>query len=103
MPFLRNKGMPIDVFLFLLVSLNIYFLYDKTIKKSFTQPQGTKKVTIKWKDRKGRKPLLLEGARQVGKTCLLNKFGKRYFKNVAYINFQNPSQEIRDQSVSVFH
>jgi predicted AAA+ superfamily ATPase len=49
---------------------------------------------IKWKDRKGRKPLLLEGARQVGKTYLLREFGKRYFNNVAYINFQNPSQDL---------
>jgi predicted AAA+ superfamily ATPase len=51
---------------------------------------------IKWKDLKGRKPLLLEGARQVGKTYLLRDFGKRYFKNVAYINFQNPSPELID-------
>jgi predicted AAA+ superfamily ATPase len=51
---------------------------------------------LKWKDKKGRKPLLLEGARQVGKTYLLKDFGKRYFKNVAYINFQNPSAEITD-------
>jgi predicted AAA+ superfamily ATPase len=42
---------------------------------------------LKWKDRKGRKPLLLEGAHQVGKTYLLKDFGKRYFKNTAYINF----------------
>lgn len=49
---------------------------------------------LKWKDRKGRKPLLLEGARQVGKTYLLKDFGKLYFKNVAYINFQNPSSEL---------
>jgi predicted AAA+ superfamily ATPase len=46
---------------------------------------------IKWKDKKGRKPLLLEGACQVGKTYLLKGFGKRYFKNVAYVNLQNPS------------
>lgn len=49
---------------------------------------------VKWKGRKGRKPLLLEGARQVGKTWLLKDFGKRHFKNVAYINFQNPSREL---------
>lgn len=49
---------------------------------------------LKWKDEEGRKPLLLEGARQVGKTWLLKEFGKRYFKNVAYINFQNPTREI---------
>lgn len=51
---------------------------------------------IQWKDKKGRKPLLLEGARQVGKTYLLKDFGKRYFKNVAYVNFQNPSTELID-------
>ena len=51
---------------------------------------------LKWKDKKNRKPLLLEGARQVGKTYLLKDFGKRYFKNVAYINFQNPSVELID-------
>ncbi|MDR0981938.1 MAG: ATP-binding protein [Culturomica sp.] len=51
---------------------------------------------IQWKDRKGRKPLLLEGARQVGKTYLLKDFGKRYFKNTAYLNFQNPSPELID-------
>jgi len=51
---------------------------------------------IKWKDKSSRKPLLLEGARQVGKTYLLKDFGKRYFKNVAYLNFQNPSAELID-------
>jgi len=51
---------------------------------------------IKWKSKSNRKPLLLEGARQVGKTYLLKDFGKRYFKKVAYINFQNPSREIRE-------
>jgi len=46
---------------------------------------------LKWKDKKGREPLLLEGAQQVGKTYLLKDFGKRYFNNFAYINFQNQS------------
>jgi len=49
-----------------------------------------------WKDNKNRKPLILEGARQVGKTWLLKEFGKRYFKKVAYVNFQNPSREITE-------
>ncbi|MCL2727191.1 MAG: ATP-binding protein [Bacteroidales bacterium] len=49
---------------------------------------------LKWKEGKGRKPLLLEGARQVGKTYLLKDFGRQYFKNVAYINFQNPSEQL---------
>ena len=41
---------------------------------------------IKWKDRAGHKPLLLLGARQVGKTWLMKEFGRRCFDNVAYVN-----------------
>lgn len=42
-----------------------------------------------WKQKIGRKPLLIKGARQVGKTWLMKEFGKQYFKNTAYINFDN--------------
>lgn len=41
-----------------------------------------------WKDKSDRKPLILRGARQVGKTWLLKDFGKRFFKEVCYINFE---------------
>ena len=37
---------------------------------------------LKWKEKRGRKPLILEGARQVGKTWLLKEFGRKYFKDV---------------------
>lgn len=43
----------------------------------------------KWKEKKNRKPLIIKGARQVGKTWLMKEFGKRYFENVVYINFEN--------------
>lgn len=43
-----------------------------------------------WKDRKGRLPLILMGARQVGKTWLLKEFGQEFFDDVCYINFENP-------------
>lgn len=39
-----------------------------------------------WKSKEHRKPLVLAGARQVGKTYILNKFGKQEYENVAYIN-----------------
>lgn len=39
-----------------------------------------------WKDNPQRKPLILGGARQVGKTYILQEFGKQEFENVAYIN-----------------
>jgi predicted AAA+ superfamily ATPase len=51
---------------------------------------------VEWKDSKSRKPLILEGARQVGKTWLLKEFGRCYYKNVAYVNFQNPDQKLID-------
>lgn len=43
----------------------------------------------KWNNKKNRKPLILKGARQVGKTWLMKEFGKRNFKYTAYINFDN--------------
>ena len=44
---------------------------------------------IKWKNKENRKPLLLYGARQVGKTYLIKEFGKEYFKNTIYVNFES--------------
>jgi len=45
------------------------------------------KQLVKWKDKPGRKPLIMQGVRQVGKTWLLKYFGSRYFEDVAYFNF----------------
>lgn len=42
-----------------------------------------------WKNRKNRKPLIVKGARQVGKTWLMKEFGRRFFQQVAYVNFDN--------------
>ena len=41
---------------------------------------------IRWKESANRKPLILNGARQVGKTYILQEFGKLYYKEVAYLN-----------------
>lgn len=43
----------------------------------------------KWKDEKRRKPLIIEGARQVGKTWLMKEFGARYFSHTAYFMFEH--------------
>ena len=43
---------------------------------------------IKWKNSKRRKPLVLEGARQVGKTWLVKEFARLHYKNIAYVNFE---------------
>ena len=44
---------------------------------------------IKWKNSKYRKPLILKGARQIGKTYILNQFGKEYYEDIAYFNFDH--------------
>ena len=43
---------------------------------------------INWKNKKNRKPLLLYGARQVGKTYLVKEFGEKYFEDTIYVNFE---------------
>ncbi|MDR1587575.1 MAG: ATP-binding protein, partial [Treponema sp.] len=42
-----------------------------------------------WKDKPGRKPLVIQGARQVGKTWLMMEFGRRAFGNTVYLNFDS--------------
>ncbi len=44
---------------------------------------------LKWKNKDNRKPLIIMGARQVGKTWLMKEFGKQYYEKVAYISFYN--------------
>lgn len=47
---------------------------------------------LAWKRRKERKPLILKGVRQCGKTYLLNEFGAKHYEDVAYFNFEaNPA------------
>ncbi|AGO17437.1 putative ATPase [Glaesserella parasuis ZJ0906] len=44
---------------------------------------------IQWKTKPNRKPLIIQGARQVGKTWVMKHFGEQAFEQVAYINFDN--------------
>ncbi|MDR1682330.1 MAG: ATP-binding protein [Candidatus Symbiothrix sp.] len=53
------------------------------------------KQLIDWKLDKGKKPLVFYGARQVGKTYLIQEFGKREYPKVVYINFER-AEEMRD-------
>jgi predicted AAA+ superfamily ATPase len=47
------------------------------------------KELLEWKDSKYRKPLVLEGARQVGKTYSVLEFGRENYENVVYVNFED--------------
>ena len=43
---------------------------------------------IKWKESSNRKPLIIHGARQVGKTYIIKQFRKKYYDNLIYVNFE---------------
>ena len=47
---------------------------------------------INWKNDAERKPLVLKGARQVGKTWLMKEFGKNYYKSFVYFNFDEEEE-----------
>ena len=49
--------------------------------------RDTIKQLVEWKSSKRRKPLILQGARQVGKTWLMQEFGKQEYKKTAYVTF----------------
>lgn len=53
---------------------------------------------FRWKEKKKRKPLLLQGARQVGKTYILKQFGEREFRHCHYFDLE----EIRSDAVPIF-
>ena len=47
------------------------------------------KKLFRWKEKTNRKPLIIKGARQVGKTWLMKEFGKKAYNQTVYINFDS--------------
>lgn len=60
------------------------------------------KELLAWKNAKQRKPIILKGARQVGKTAVLKEFGKREFQDVAYVSLEKISSSIPSPYASLF-
>jgi len=63
-----------------------------------------RRITIKlteWKNSSQRKPLLIYGARQVGKTYVVNEFGRNNYKNVIYVNFETNLAVAADFSTDI--
>ncbi len=60
-----------------------YVKFDCTMKR-----YAIKNLII-WKESQNRKPLIIRGARQVGKTWLMKEFGKNQYQKTIYINFEN--------------
>ena len=59
------------------------------VAKIFNMRRTLYEKMLQWKDSAVRKPLILQGARQVGKTWLMKEFGKNEFTKVAYLNFES--------------
>ena len=59
---------------------------NKSVRSDFMERFIMNKL-LEWKNSPYRKPLVLKGVRQVGKTWILKEFGKRYYENTAYFNF----------------
>lgn len=51
---------------------------------------------LRWKQRKNRQPLIIQGARQIGKTWVMRKFGEEHFEHVAYFNFDASEELCRE-------
>ena len=51
---------------------------------------------INWKESKSRKPLIVHGARQIGKTYIIKEFGKNHYDNLIYVNFET-NHELSEQ------
>lgn len=60
-----------------------------TIRKENKMERYALQNLLKWKENPSKKPLVIQGARQVGKTWLLKEFGKNYYQKVVYVNFDN--------------
>lgn len=59
-----------------------YFIYPIGVKRDISNK------LLEWKGSKRRKPLLLKGARQTGKTYILKEFGNKEYENLYYFNFE---------------
>ena len=59
---------------------------NKSVRSEYMERFILKKL-LDWKNSPYRKPLILKGVRQVGKTWILKEFGRRYYENTAYFNF----------------
>jgi hypothetical protein len=58
------------------------------LQEKYTMKRKISKALAEWKNQEGRMPLIINGARQVGKTYILEQFGKEHFDNVLYLNME---------------
>lgn len=72
---------------------NVIMVYN--VKRGDIMYRNAMKNLLEWKNKKNKKPLIIRGARQVGKTWLMKEFGKKEFEKTVYISFDN-NQQMKD-------
>lgn len=82
--------------------MNIYYTVSDNLWGGMIMYRKITGFLEAWKESKHRKPLILQGARQVGKTYSILEFGRTNYENVAYFNFEtNPKlNEIFEENIS---
>jgi len=66
--------------------------YNYVEKWSLTMRRDVEKELVKWKEKEGRTPLIIRGARQVGKSYTVETFGKSHFKQLLVVNFEEKKE-----------
>ena len=79
--FVRKNVSLLQIF----VQINVVISY-KLVQKNVDMKRNVLSKLIDWKNKKNRKPLILNGARQVGKTYILREFGSQCYEKMAYVN-----------------
>lgn len=69
-----------------------YIINDQSAERMIYLKRNAIQVLINWKYDNERKPMILKGARQVGKTWLMKEFGKKYYDSYVYFNFDEEDE-----------
>lgn len=77
----------VNYWMFVRKSVSLWRMF---VQKNVIMERNVIKQLLAWKQKKNRKPLIVNGARQVGKTYILRKFGTKYYQNLAYVNCGHP-------------
>lgn len=69
---------------------------DNKVNQNMEIKRDVMDALLEWKQCPERKPLIIQGARQIGKTWIMQKFGEKHFEYVAYFNFDASDELCRE-------
>lgn len=69
-----------------------YAFGTKIRRRRFSMKRNAMQDLVQWKKDEERKPMVLKGARQVGKTWIMKEFGRQYYESYVYFNFDEEEE-----------